>query len=592
MEVYASRPGRGTYKHKYHIGQSVCVGWQSEQTEDDYMTTQDKGKKSDKGTERVARATEEILKLVMDNKEARSALFNGMINSRDTRKISEDVSEAIKSNKAITENDMRRIIVDALGYIDPLTAISPVDGRYWEDVKVLSPFSSEMGIIKTRVEIEAKYLIALSEIGNEVKLVRPLSDAEKKTLMEIGPTLSFSSALRVKEIENKIHHDVKAMERAFREFIGDISLGDTIDMIHFGLTSEDVNNLTYRLLFKRALDTVCIPAMNKVIDGLMDRAADYEYLTPMLCRTHGQPAVPGMLSKELANMAVSIDTQVRKLEVPVLTGKLTGAVGNFNALVYAAPEVDWVKFSKSFVNSFGFTPNLFTTQINRYEDMIEVFQTMQRINGIFQDIDKNLWRYISDDWFKQLVVKGEVGSSTMPQKVNPINFENSEGNSAIANGLFEAMGRALQESRLSRHLSDSTIIRNVGVALSHSLLTYSNTMVGLERISPNREVIRENLHENWVILTEGVQTYLRRVGVKDPYTMVAGISRGQKITQEDWGKWVDTLPIEKEHKAKLMELTPESYIGYSRLLIDLAQAQIADPHVQTIDPHTQMLRKV
>src|SRR4030043_440364 len=275
--------------------------------------------------------------------------------------------------------------------------------------------------------------------------------------------MTMAQAERVKQIEDTTRHDVKAMERAFREFVVGTSLEDVTEMIHFGLTSEDINNLSYRLMLDRARREICVPALDQVVDGFADRASQYKGI-PMLARTHGQPAVPTTLGKEMANIAVRLNRQTRKLENVKLTGKLNGAVGNFNAHFLAATEIDWIAFSEKFVRSLGLEPNLFTTQIKPYDDMIELFQAFQRVNGVLLDIDQDMWRYISDDWFTQEVKKGEVGSSTMPQKVNPIDFENSEGNLTLANGVLETLSRKLPISRLQRDLSASTTIRNIGVA--------------------------------------------------------------------------------------------------------------------------------
>lgn len=452
-----------------------------------------------------------------------------------------------------------------------LTAISPLDGRYRSRIEDLAPFASEMALIKTRVEIEARYLVGLSEVG----LVRPLADQERDALLNLGPSMTVGQAERVKTIEDTTRHDVKAMERAFREFVAGTSLEDITEMIHFGLTSEDVNNLSYRLMLNRARREICVPALDQVVDGFAERASQYKGI-PMLARTHGQPAIPTTLGKEMANIAVRLNRQTRKLEDVKLTGKLNGAVGNFNAHLLAAPEVDWIAFSERFVRSLGLEPNLFTTQINPYDDMIELFQAFQRVNGVLVDVDQDMWRYISDDWFTQEVKQGEVGSSTMPQKVNPIDFENSEGNVQFANSVWEGMDRKLAVSRLQRDLSDSTTIRNVGVGLGYGLLAYRNTLAGLRRIHPNTELMQGKLNENWVILTEGVQTVLRRAGEQDPYSMVAGLSRGQRIGQEEWQEWVDGLPVNDAVRGTLRDLTPETYIGHAEKLTEMALMEIAE----------------
>jgi len=452
-----------------------------------------------------------------------------------------------------------------------LTAISPLDGRYRNRVEDLVPFASEMALIKTLVEVEAKYLIGLSEVG----LVRPLAGQERETLMNLEPNMTLQQAGRVKNIEATTRHDVKAMELVFREFVSGTSLEDVTEMIHFALTSEDINNLSYRLMLEKARREICVPALDQVTDGFADRARQYKGI-PMLARTHGQPAVPITLGKEEANIAVRLNRQTRKLEDVKLTGKLNGAVGNFNAHVLAAPEVDWITFSQKFIMGLGLKPNLFTKQINPYDDMIEMFQAFQRVNGVLLDINQDMWRYISDDWFTQEMKQGEVGSSTMPQKVNPIDFENSEGNVQLANSMWDGMDRKLAVSRLQRDLSDSTTIRNVGVGLGYGLLAYRNTLEGLKRVHPNSELMKKELNDNWVILTEGVQTVLRRTGESDPYSMVATLSRGQRIGQGEWQEWVDNLTINPDEKDKLRNLTPDTYIGHAERLTDMALEEIAE----------------
>ncbi len=472
----------------------------------------------------------------------------------------------------------QRVRQDANTGPSTLTAISPLDGRYWGRVNELSPYVSEMALIRTRIEVEARYLVALSGIG----VVRPLSGQERETLANLGTSLSEGQIERVKEIENTTRHDVKAMERAVREFVSRTSLEKVTEMIHFALTSEDVNNLSYRLMLKRAIAKVCVPALDNIVDAFAAMAKEYANV-PMLARTHGQPAVPTTLGKEMVNIAVRLNAQVRSLEEAEITGKLTGAVGNLNAHRLAAPEVDWINFSSEFVKSLGLKPNMFTTQINPYDDMIAVFQAFQRVNGVILDADQDMWRYISDDWFKQQAKSGEVGSSTMPQKVNPIDFENSEGNLQVANSLLEGFGRKLAVSRLQRDLSDSTTVRNVGVALAYGLLAYKNTLAGLGRVSANTDLIKERLNENWAILTEGVQTILRREGTRDPYSTVAALSRGQRIGPDDWREWLDGIPTEGQVQRRLREMTPESYTGYAERLVGMALEEIARSRERAAD---------
>ncbi len=450
-----------------------------------------------------------------------------------------------------------------------LTAISPIDGRYGDRTQELRPFVSEFALIQTRIEVEAKYLIALSDIG----VVRKLTPGEKKKLNSFGPDLTLDDAEKIKKIEEETRHDVKAMERAFRSMLSYTSLEDVTEMVHFGLTSEDVNNISYRLMLKRATENIVIPTLDKFTDELVTRAEQHK-ATPMLARTHGQAAVPTTLGKEVINFASRLNKQTRKLKEQRLTGKLTGAVGNLNALEAAYPKIDWISFSEKFVRSFGLEPNLATTQINPYEDMIEYFQNYIRINNIIVDFDQDVWRYISDNWFAQQTRKGEVGSSTMPQKVNPIDFENSEGNLGMANAILEFFSRKLPISRLQRDLSDSTVIRNIGAALAYSIIAYKSVAGGLSRVAPNLDEIARRLNEDWSILTEGAQTLLRRDGVEDPYSLMAKLTRGGHINgQEEWIRLIDGLEIEDDQKKNLKKLTPQGYVG---LAVELTERAIKE----------------
>ncbi|HKC14796.1 MAG TPA: adenylosuccinate lyase [Patescibacteria group bacterium] len=454
-------------------------------------------------------------------------------------------------------------------HLTELTAVTPLDGRYSSRTEELRPFVSEYALIQTRMEVEAKYLIALSEVG----VVRRLSREEKERLTLLGPNLSLDEAEKVKKIEDTTRHDVKAMERAFREMLKGTSLEDVTEKIHIGLTSEDVNNISYRLMLKRATQGVVLPQLSLVIDDLVTKA-EAGKATPMLARTHGQPAIPTTLGKEIVNFAQRLNGQVQQLKDRRLTGKLNGAVGNFNALKVTYPDVDWVKFSEDFVSSFGLEPNLITTQINPYDDMAEYFQNYQRINNILIDLDQDIWRYISDHWFSQEVKKGEVGSSTMPQKVNPIDFENSEGNLGLANAIFEFLSRKLPVSRLQRDLSDSTVIRNIGTSLGYSVVAYKSLLTGLGKIHPNEGELSKSLNSDWAILTEGVQTILREAGVEDPYSLIANSSRGEHFGKEEWEQWIDGLPVDDSQKRMLKNLTPEKYIGLAVLLTEKAIKEI------------------
>jgi len=453
--------------------------------------------------------------------------------------------------------------------LQELTAITPLDGRYRSRSNELSEFVSEYSLIKTRIEIESKYLLALADI----KLIRQLSVREKVRLASFSDEITIEIAQKVKAIEEETRHDVKAMERTFRMLLKDTSLENIMEMIHIGLTSEDINNLAYRLLLYKATHAVCLPTLVQIINQLTEKANTYKTI-PMLARTHGQAAVPTTVGKELIVFVKRLHTQVQKLKKQKLTGKLTGAVGNFNALYLTYPNVDWITFSEKFVSSFGFTPNLVTTQINPYDDISEYFQTYQRINNILIDFDQDMWRYISDNWYIQEVKKGEVGSSTMPQKVNPIDFENSEGNLGMANAIMEFLSSKLMVSRLQRDLSDSTVIRNIGTALGFCLIGYKSVLSGFARVKPNVAQIDKDLQKDWAILTEGVQTVLRKAHVVDPYVLIASLSRGNHIQKEAWVEWITTLPIDAANKDKLKKLAPQNYIGLAEKLTKKAMKEI------------------
>ena len=451
-----------------------------------------------------------------------------------------------------------------------LTAITTLDGRYRKDVAELAPYVSEFNIIRTRIEIEAKYLVALSDIG----VIRPLKTDERKRLNSFGNEISLEDAEKIKKIEDETDHDVKAMEKSFRTMLTGTSLEDVIEKIHIGLTSEDINNLTYRLMLKRACKDIMIPNLDSTTDKLIKWADDYKK-TPMLARTHGQAAVPTTLGHEFAVFAKRLNKEVRILDKRILEGKLNGAVGNFNALKDSYPNVDWISFAKKFVASFGLEPNLTTTQIAPYEDIIKDSQTFIRINNILMDFDQDVWRYISDHWFAQEVKKTATGSSTMPQKINPIKFENSEGNLGKANAIFEFFSDKLPKSRLQRDLSDSTVIREMGAPLGWSLLAYKNTLRGLNRVWPNLDLISQVLNEDWSILSEAAQTRMRTYGIEDPYTIMKDLTRsGEKIDQDKWLEIVEKLPMTDAQKTDLKQLTPERYIGFAAELTEEAIKEI------------------
>ncbi len=450
-----------------------------------------------------------------------------------------------------------------------LTAITPVDGRYRKQVEELSNYFSENALICARIEVEVRYLIALSEVG----VVREFTSKEKTKLLRLRSRVSQSMISRVKKLENEVKHDVKAVENTLRELLGAGSLKNVVEMIHFGLTSEDVNNLAWRLNISRANQKVIKPWIETLVNHLCNKAIEYKKI-PMLARTHGQAALPTTVGKEFANVAVRLHSQFTKLKKATLSGKLNGAIGNYTAMQYAVPDIDWVKFSRDFVESFGFIPETFTTQINPNDDIVELLQTYHRFNTVLLDFNQDMWRYISDGWFFQELKKGEVGSSTMPQKINPINFENSEGNLGLANSLIEHFANKLPVSRLQRDLSSSTVMRNIGLVYAYQLIAYKSAINGLKKVSPNQNELKLSLRGNWAILTEAAQTLLRQSGVKNAYDLVKKMSRGQKIEPKDWKRWVEGLPVRVAVRKKLTKLRPENYIGLASELTEMAVTEI------------------
>ncbi len=451
----------------------------------------------------------------------------------------------------------------------PLTVITPLDGRYNEKLEELRPFVSEYALIKTRTEIEILYLLALSKEA----IVRKISTAEEKELLNIIDSFSLTDAQAVKQIEKETRHDVKAVERFLRGKLQATSMKNLTEMLHFGLTSEDINNLSYRLMLQRAMKNNILPTIIAVCTTFIDFADRWKSL-PCIARTHGQPAVPTTLGKEIVVFADRLAKEIATLKKYSLTGKLNGAVGNFNALSYAFPKTNWISFSNNFITSLGLTPNMVTTQINTYEDVITLFQTIQKVNNILIDFDQDMWRYISDGWFTQEVRKGEIGSSAMPQKVNPIDFENSEGNLGMSNALCEFFTRKLGISRMQRDLTDSTVIRNIGTILGYALLGYKSIQTGLSRIAINEIKLKYDLEKDWAVLAEGAQTLLRKHGESDPYSLLLSLTRGKYVDEATWKQAIDSLTIDETIKRELKKLTPTSYIGLTEKIVSTALKDI------------------
>lgn len=442
-----------------------------------------------------------------------------------------------------------------------LLAISPLGGRYRDKIEELEEYASEYALIKNRVEIEIKYLISLSKTG----VVRKFTTKETELLTKTYQKFNIQEAEEIKKIEEEIRHDLKAVETYLGKIFKKTSLKDVTEFIHLGLTSYDINDIASRIMLRSASENVIIPVLKKLNKILFSNSQENKNM-PMLGRTHGQPAVSTTFGKEIAVFAQRLSSELKKLKKLQFTGKLNGAVGNYNALHFAYPKIDWVSFSKKFASSFNLTPNLVTTQVDPYEDVIEYLQTIQRINGILLDLDQDFWRYISDGWLILSSEKGQVGSSTMPQKINPIDFENSEGNLELANGLIEVMTRRLAVSRLQRDLSNSTIIRNIGTVLGYSLVAYKGTLAGVSKIKVNKKKMLEDLNSDWSILAEAMQTILRTEKVESSYLKVLELTKGKKMNKEDWINLVQSLKISELNKQKLLKLTPETYLGLASKL--------------------------
>jgi adenylosuccinate lyase len=444
-----------------------------------------------------------------------------------------------------------------------LKALSPIDGRYKDLVSPLSDYLSEAALIYYRLEVEIKYLEALSTIG----VVRKLSLKESKILDAIYTDKSDEKLIKVKEYEDKVKHDVKSVELFLREMLKDSTLTDIIEKLHFCLTSEDVNNLAYRSMIKNALLNIILPAYKELIEQLKQFVLENKKLI-MMARTHGQDAVPTTLGKEMAIYAIRLFRIYKKLESYKLTGKLNGAIGGWNAHVYAEAKIDWIPFSKKFVQSLGLEFNEFTTQINQYDDVVELISLLHLCNGIMLDFDQDIWRYISDGWLVQKVDANQVGSSTMAQKVNPINFENSEGNTQVANGIIEVLMRTLPISRLQRDLSNSTIIRNIGTIFAHELLVIKSALSGLSNIYPDEKEITDYINSNWAILSEPLQILLRKHNVEDAFNVVKEKTMGKKMSEKEWEQVIQKLPVNAKIKKEALKLDIKSYTGYCSRIVD------------------------
>ncbi len=444
--------------------------------------------------------------------------------------------------------------------LSPLTAISPVDGRYRKVTEKLADYFSEQALIRYRIRVEVEYFISLCELP-----LPQLAGFDKRHYDDLRALyLDFKpeDALRVKEIESVTNHDVKAIEYIIKEKMDALGLESAKEFVHFGLTSQDINNTSIPLSLKEALDDVFYPALEEVRAKLEDFANEWVNV-PMLARTHGQPASPTSLGKEFMVYVERLEKQIAQLEEIPVPAKFGGATGNFNAHHVAYPEIDWVEFANNFVEErLGLMRSQYTTQIEHYDNLAAIFDVLKRIDTILIDLARDMWMYISSEYFKQQIKAGEVGSSAMPHKVNPIDFENAEGNLGIANAIYEHLAAKLPVSRLQRDLTDSTVLRNVGVPMAHSLIALKSLMKGLNKVLLNREAIDRDLEANWAVVAEGIQTVLRREGYPKPYEALKALTRtNAHVTAESIAEFIGTLNVSDEVKAELRRITPSTYTG-------------------------------
>lgn len=445
--------------------------------------------------------------------------------------------------------------------LSALTALSPLDGRYHGKVDALRNHFSEFGLIRYRVLIEIEWLKALSQESG-IKELPPFSAATVAKLDQLAAQFNEADAEQIKLIERRTNHDVKAIEYWLREKLANNKeTADKLEFIHFACTSEDINNLSHALMLKSGRNEVMLPALETLISRLRSHAHQLADL-PMLCRTHGQTATPSTLGKEMANVVHRLERARERIEGVALLGKINGAVGNYNAHLSAYPDVDWEKLAQKFVEARGITFNPYTIQIEPHDYMAELFDAFARLNTILIDLNRDIWSYISLGYFKQKVVAGEVGSSTMPHKVNPIDFENSEGNLGLANALLRHLSEKLPISRGQRDLTDSTVLRNMGVALGYTLLAYESCLKGLNKLEANPQRLAEDLNNSWEVLAEPIQTVMRRYNIENAYDKLKDLTRGKGgINKDSLRAFIQTLDIPVEEKKRLSELSPETYTG-------------------------------
>ena len=451
--------------------------------------------------------------------------------------------------------------------LSALTALSPIDGRYGDKTTELRTIFSEYGLLKYRVQVEVRWLQKLAKQADILE-VPTLSEQATKHLNEIVENFNEQDAIRIKTIEKTTNHDVKAVEYFLKEKVNtNEELQAINEFIHFACTSEDINNLSYALMLKTARDTVLIPYWNKLITIITTQAKTYRDL-PLLSRTHGQPATPSTIGKEFANVAYRLKRQLKQLESIEILGKINGATGNYNAHMVAYPQINWHKFSEEFVTSLGLQWNPYTTQIEPHDYIAEYFDCIARFNTIMIDFDRDVWGYIALNHFKQKTVAGEIGSSTMPHKVNPIDFENSEGNLGLANAIMSHLGSKLPISRWQRDLTDSTVLRNLGVGIGYAIIAYQSTLKGLNKLEVNQEHLLDELNRNWEVLAEPIQTVMRRYAIEKPYEKLKELTRGKRVNAQGMQQFIDSLALPEHEKARLKQLTPANYIGFAINFVD------------------------
>ena len=444
--------------------------------------------------------------------------------------------------------------------LSSISALSPVDGRYGSKTAALRPYFSEFGLIYNRVLVEVRWLQCLAA-HPQITEVSPLSAKANALLENLIESFNETAAQRVKDIESTTNHDVKAVEYYIKEqFKDNAELLAVNEYVHFACTSEDINNLAHGLMLKQGLEQVMLPAMQDVLSQIKQLAHDHQS-QPMLSRTHGQTASPSTMGKEMANVAARLERQLKQIKKMELLGKINGAVGNYNAHYSAYPEIDWQANAQTFVESLGLTWNPYTTQIEPHDYIAELFDAIARFNTILLDFDRDIWGYISLGFFKQKTIAGEIGSSTMPHKVNPIDFENSEGNLGIANALLQHLASKLPISRWQRDLTDSTVLRNLGVGLAHSLIAYQSTLKGISKLQLNAPRLNADLDNACEVLAEPIQTVMRRYAIEEPYEKLKALTRGKAINAEIMADFIDTLELPQSVKDELKKLTPANYIG-------------------------------